>query len=77
MLKREPAIEWTTVMEKDGQIYKIVFIQDYCNKGERLGSTLNTVETAGNLHLRNRVAGERGWGGGVPGWKITKRTHQG
>lgn len=30
---------------------KTDFIQDYCNKRERLNSTLNTAETAGNLPM--------------------------
>lgn len=61
---------------KDG---KIDFIQDYCkdigttmiefcSRGERLGSALNTEWTSGNLQPRSRV--------GVSGWKVTKRKHQ-
>lgn len=41
---------------------------DYCNRGERSSSTLNTARTNGDLQPRNRVGRSVG--------KITKRRHQ-
>lgn len=34
------------------------FFEDYHNRGERLGSTLSTARTKGDLEPRSRVGGE-------------------